>query len=364
MPRHTNAIIELDNIRHNYELCVSLAPESNNMAIIKADAYGHGLIDVARYLSSHVPAFGIAIIDEAVQLRQEGITNDLLVLQGCNRKEDILQASLQNIWLTIHSLEQLYLVLKTSLPNKIKIWLKLDTGMHRLGLNQQQFNQALSLIKDSTNIDKNFVISSHFSCAAELHHSETRRQFKQFKLMIEESGFEGELIRSHSNSSAIVGFPEANMEWNRPGIMLFGLPLFDQPHDSDLRLRPAMTFESEVTAIRDVEAGEYAGYGQNWVADKKTKIATVAVGYADGYPRHAKSGTPVLIRNQRAYLIGTVSMDLITVDITGIDNVKIGERVELWGNELSANEIAKFAGTIGYDLLSGLSPRVPRIYRN
>ena len=363
MSRNTRAIINLDNIRSNFLLADQWAPQSKNMAVIKANAYGHGLVVVAEALQSLVPAFAVAIFDEAVELRKAGITKNILILQGVYHAAELRYASENDLWITLHNKEQLDLLLNTPLQQPLKVWLKLDTGMHRLGLDQKEFDKSLQLIKQCNWIDDDFIVSSHFSCASELASGESEKQLIKFKKMIQDAKLPAEIELSLSNSPAIAHLPESNLDWNRPGIMLYGLPLFDGPHNSDQQLKPAMSFESEVVAIREVEEGEHVGYSNKWQATRRSKIATVAVGYADGYPRQATNGTPVLINGERAYLAGVVSMDLISVDVTDLSNVSIGDLVELWGEHLSANEVASYANTIGYDLISGVSRRVPRVYR-
>ncbi len=363
MSRNTQAIISLDNIRSNFLLANQWAPQSKNMAVIKADAYGHGLLAVAEALQSLVPAFAVAIFDEAVALRNGGITKNILILQGVNCATELTYASENDCWITLHNKQQIDLLLATKLKQPLKVWLKLDTGMHRLGLDQKQFDKSLQLIKQCRWIADDFVVSSHFSCASELANGESKKQFNKFNEMITEAKLPSNIELSLSNSPAIAHLPESNLNWNRPGIMLYGLPLFDGPHSSDQQLKAAMSFESEVVAIREVETGEYVGYSNKWQATRPSKIATVSVGYADGYPRQAKNGTPVLVKGERASLAGVVSMDLIGVDVTDLSNVSIGDPVELWGEHLSANEVASYANTIGYDLISGVSRRVPRVYK-
>ena len=363
MSRNTQAIISLDNIRSNFLLANQWAPQSKNMAVIKANAYGHGLVAVAEALQSLVPAFAVAIFDEAVALRNAGITKNILILQGVYSATELNYASENNCWITLHNIQQLDLLLATPLKKSLKVWLKLDTGMHRLGLDQKQFDKSLQLIKQCGWVEDDFVVSSHFSCAGELDSGESKKQLDNFKSMLYEAKLPSKIELSLSNSPAIAHLPESNLDWNRPGIMLYGLPLFDRSHSSDQFLKAAMSFESEVVAIREIEKGENVGYSNKWKATRPSKIATVAVGYADGYPRQAINGTPVLVNGERASLAGVVSMDLISVDVTDLLDVSIGDPVELWGEHLSANEVAGYANTIGYDLISGVSRRVPRIYK-
>jgi len=363
MPRNTRAIIHLDNIAKNYQLANKWAAHSKNIAVIKADAYGHGLLPVAKYLEKTVTSFAVAIFEEAAALRENGITKDILVLQGINSAEDLLRASQLDLSITVHQIEQLDIVINTPLEKPIKLWLKLDTGMHRLGLSESQLITALEKLKSCRHIDRPLVISSHFSSASDTNSQETAKQIRRFNEMNGRVKLPEDTQYSLANSPAIVGYPESNLDWNRPGIMLYGLPLFDVPHKSDQQLSAAMTFESEIISLRQISKGDCVGYNQQWCAENSSLIATIAVGYADGYPRQASNGTPVLINGKRAKLVGTVSMDLISVDVSNIKNVAIGDSVELWGNRLCANEVARFSGTIGYDLISGVSKRVPRIYQ-
>lgn len=364
MPRNTTAKINLASLRHNYAMANQWAPHSQNMAVIKANAYGHGAVEVANALESDVPAFGVAIFEEAIALRANKINKPILVLQGVRNKDELIKASDLAIWLTVHNLEQLDLILNNPLDKVLTIWLKLDTGMHRLGLNQAEFEETLKSIADCPWIDDQYVISSHFSCASELGSSEPAAQLDRFNRMLESAKLPESCQKSLANSPAIVSLPESNFNWNRPGLLLYGLPLFDKPHSTDSLLRPVMTFETEVVAIRNIDKGESVGYGKQWLAKRPSVIATLAVGYGDGYPRQARNGTPVLIHGQRAPLAGVVSMDLISVDITDIAGVKVGDKAELWGANLCANEVAGYAGTIGYDLVTGVSSRVPRKYKD
>lgn len=373
MLRKTRALINLAHIKSNYLLANQWAPNSKNVAVIKADAYGHGLVEVARHLESTVSAFAVAMLDEAVLLRQSGVKNDILVLHGLHCSQQVEYAARERLWITVHSIAQLETLarLEKSRPTfaegSLSLWLQIDTGMHRLGLNSQDFFQALAIINKMTKTNKlvngEMVVYSHFSCSNEIDNNETLKQITRFNDILSEVKLPLNTQFSLANSAALAHYKTAQLDWNRPGIMLYGLPLFNQPHSTDAKLKAAMSFESIVIAVRDVQKGEPVGYGSRWTAARVSKIATIEVGYADGYPRHATNGTPVLIKGQRAKLAGTVSMDLISVDVTDLDNVQIGDPVELWGEHLSANEVAQHSDTIGYDLLAGVSKRVPRVYR-
>jgi alanine racemase len=374
MPRQTHAIIDLEAIKANFLLAKERAPKSKTLAVIKANAYGHGSVQVAMALEPLVPAFAVAIFEEAVELREAGIKKPILVFQGGNDLQALEYAANHHIAVTIENAKQLHFILQSPLinncTNKLEVWLKLDTGMHRLGFNHQQILQSYTELKACSWVNDKMVISSHFACASDCNNSMTEDQLGQFHQTYgllnskfnAELNDNNELKASIANSAAILGHPASSLDWNRPGIMLYGLSPFEHQHETDKLLQPAMSFLSEVIGIRELKTGDTVGYGSNWRAEKTTKIATVAAGYADGYPRHAANGTPLLIAGQKAQLAGRVSMDLITADITHCDAINIGDKVELWGKNVNANEVAHRAETIGYDLLTGITNRVPRIY--
>ena len=358
MHRKTEALIDLEAIRNNYALACALAPQSKNIAVIKADAYGHGVIPVAEALQSVVPAFAVAIIDEAIELRGAGITVPLLVLEGVNSTDAIEAAVANGLSLMVHSEEQVSLMQQARLTAPALTWLKVDTGMHRLGLPPEQLATALERLRDCA-CDVS-VICTHLACADDPGDDDvTENQLGTFRACAADLG----LPLSIANSAGILAWPESHADWNRPGYMLYG----DSPMASEIEtaqgLQPAMTLRSELIAIHEIAAGEAVGYGGRWKATRPSKIGTVACGYADGYPRHVPDGPPTIVNGCIAPLAGAVSMDMITVDVTGIEGVRIGDAVTLWGEGLSVNTIANAAGTIGYELLTGVTSRVPRITR-
>ena len=356
--RPTSAHIRLDAIVNNYLLARRLAPASQSMAVIKANAYGHGLVEVARALAPEVPAFAVAFMDEAVRLRGAGINKPIAVLQGPTNAADIAEAAAKNFWLLLHHQDQLDWVVASSCPGPVRIWLKVETGMHRLGFTPQMLDQVCEDLLKLPNVDRDLVLCTQPACADDLENPMTNQQLA----IMQACARKYHLGMSVANSAAIMAWPDTHAEWNRPGYMLYGnSPMGAYDSDSS-GLQPAMTMKSEIVTVKKLVAGEGAGYGQNWVADKDTVTGTVAIGYGDGYPRHAPNGTPVLVNGQRAKLVGRVSMDLISVDLTRVENVKVGDPVELWGEQLSVNEVAAFAGTIGYELLAGLTGRVPLVF--
>ena len=352
MHRRTVAQIDLGAIRDNYGVAAALAPDAANIAVIKADAYGHGMLPVAEALQGIADAFAVATLDEALQLRDAGIAEPILVLQGSMSAESCKVSKANRLTLMLHAPEQLPAAVETG----VDVWVKVDTGMHRLGFSPGDLGRVLSQLQ-SAGVDVK-AVCTHLSCADEPTNQMTQQQLDAFAACCK--GLD--LPRSIANSAGILAWPGSHADWNRPGFMLYGASPFAIDVATARTLRPAMTFLAEIIAVRDIGAGESVGYGARWTAQQAAKIATVAVGYADGYPRHAANGTPVHVNGMTAPLVGTVSMDMITIDVTEVESVAVGDRVELWGSNLPINEVAASAGTIGYELMTGVTRRVPRVY--
>ncbi len=356
--RPTVATVSLDAIISNYQVAKHLTPASQNIAVIKANAYGHGMLKVAQALESSVPAFAVAFMDEAVALRHAGIRKPILVMQGAFHASDIAQASADDFWLLLHNHQQIDWVLASKSSDPITVWLKVDTGMHRLGLAPAVLDQICTDLLAAHNVREGIVLCTHLACADDLDNPMTRQQVNALRSCASKYG----LAVSIANSTGILYWPESHAEWNRPGYMLYGNDPTRSMDGDAFGLIPAMTMQSEVVAIRNLEPGDGVGYGLDWVAERPSKIGTIAIGYGDGYPRHAPSGTPVLVNNHCVPLAGRVSMDAISVDLTELEHVKTGDPVELWGQNLSVDHVASAAGTIGYELLAGLTGRVPLVY--
>lgn len=360
--RRTKALVRLGAISHNLNTAIRYAPGSKIMAVIKANAYGHGAVEVARALQSHdvatVPAFAVAFFDEAVQLRDAGISRPILVLQGTTADADVAEASEKDFWLMLNNQLQIDRVLRSDTKHPLRVWIKIDTGMHRLGLDVTELEAVLEALSASPNVRNDMVLCTHLACADELQNPMTGQQVKRLRSCAERFN----LPLSIANSAGIMSWPETHADWNRPGYMLYGNSPMGTWGGDPKGLVSAMTMTSQVMTIQELAAGEGVGYGHDWVANKKSKIGVISIGYADGYPRHAANGTPVLVNGQRVPLAGRVSMDMISIDLTGLDNVKIGDPVELWGESLSVDEVASHAGTIGYAILGGLTGRVPITY--
>jgi alanine racemase len=354
------ATIDLAAVLANYKLACSLAPAAKTMAVVKADAYGHGAIEIAKALHGLAPAFAVSIFEEALELRDAGIREPILVLQGVSSSAALPLATERKLSLVLHSEQQLRWLIDAKLPSPLAIWLKIDTGMHRLGFAPERCAAVLAELRNASACADTVVVCTHLASAEEAGTASVARQVSAFDHAV--AGLDVE--HSIGNSAGIIAWPETHRSWNRPGYMLYGASPFNDASANAATLRPAMTLSSEVIALRDVGVGESTGYGGRWTAAVPSRIATVAVGYADGYPRHMPDGTPVLVNGAVAALAGTVSMDAIIVDVTALPTVHVGDPVELWGRELPVNLIAKHAGTSGYELLTRVSRRVPRVYLN
>lgn len=358
--RPSHAIVDLAALRRNLARATARAPGANTIAVIKANGYGHGLVPVARALETAADALAVATIDEALVLRDAGIAAPLLVLQGAATPGDVAEATARGLWLMLHSMDQVRAVCDERNGPAATAWLKIDTGMHRLGVAPQDVAPACAALAASPNVTEHVVLCTHLACADEADSPVTPRQLDLFDACTRDRA----LPRSIANSAGILYWPGARAEWNRPGIMLYGCDPAGALDGGPAGLEAVMRVTSEIIAIRDVPPGDGVGYGQRWQATAPARIGTVSVGYGDGYPRHAPDGTPVWVKDRRVPLAGTVSMDMITVDLSGHDDIRVGDEVELWGPNIAVNEVAARAGTIGYELLAGMTARLPRVYRN
>lgn len=358
MARPAKAIINLANLRHNFDLADRLSGDGGAIAIVKANAYGHGAVPVARALESRVPAFGVASIEEALELRAAGIRKPVLLLEGFFQACELEQLQGRDFWLMLSNEWQIETLISATIQTPVKVFLKIDTGMHRLGITPERTRELFERLRSSNNVDPSVVLASHLASGDAEDGVFTAKQWQCFQNAAQ--GLEAEI--SFANSPGLLAHPEVRGRWNRPGFMLYGNSPFEFAHPEADRLKPVMTLESGINGLRDIPAGDSVGYGCTWVAERPSRIATVAIGYGDGYPRTARSGTPVLVNGQRVPLVGRVSMDMITVDVTDLDTVALGDRVELWGETLTANEVAHCAGSIGYEALTRMPLRTPRIY--
>jgi alanine racemase len=353
MPRPLVATIHLAALRHNLSVARSHTPRAKTWAVVKANAYGHGL---ARAMHAFDDADGLALIevDAAVRLREAGWTKPILLLEGFFEPADLPVCAAHGIQFAVHCNEQIDMLEKANLPAPVDVHLKLNSGMNRLGFAPGAYKDAHARLS-SIGAVRSITLMTHFANAddpsnAGLQLSEQVRRFERAA-----EGLPG--ARSLANSAAVLTNPDLACDWVRPGIMLYGGTPGGRSAQ-EFGLKPAMTLSSEIIGIQHINTGEAVGYGSRFIAEKPTIIGVVACGYADGYPRHAPSGTPIMVDGHRTVLAGRVSMDMITVDLTGTPGARVGSKVELWGNTLPIDEVAIAAGTIGYELMCAIAPRV------
>lgn len=353
------AIIDLLALEENLREIQSKTPNSQILAVLKANGYGHGLERIAKALvnqSKFLDAFGVARIDEAIALRNTGIANPIVLLEGFFSAQDIPTLAANELQTIVHNEEQLQAIEDANIEKPLKVWLKVDTGMHRLGVSPTEFESFYQRLVSCNNVSDEIVLMSHLSCADDELNQRTAEQTALFEQLTANKTCK----RSMANSAAICAWPSTHYQWVRPGLMLYGVsPMMNAlDKESLIDIKPVMTLQSSLIAKRLIKVGDAVGYGAAWVADKDTEIGVIAIGYGDGYPRHAINGTPVLLNGRIVPLVGRVSMDMITVDLGPLNNDKIGDVATLWGKGLPVEKIAKFADTIPYELLCNITRRV------
>jgi alanine racemase len=349
-----SATVDSGALRHNLSVVRQWAPKSRVMAVIKANAYGHGLVAVARALGS-TDAFAVARVDEGLTLRLAGIDAPTVLLEGVFDREQLDAAAGAHFELVVHSPEQIELLRTAAAGTTFKVWLKLDTGMNRLGFKGAAFGAAHAALSALSSVRSPVNLFTHLASADLPELPTTGEQLALFAAAT--GSLPGE--RCLENSAAMLSFPDAQGDWVRPGLLLYGVSPFAGSIGEDYGLRPAMTLHSHVIAVKELSPGERVGYGGDWTACRPTRLAVAAVGYGDGYPRSLGSGAPVLVNGERAGLAGRVSMDMIGIDVTDLTRPPaLGDPVVLWGEGLPVEEIAVWADTIPYELLCGISQRV------
>jgi len=351
------ATINLPALRHNLRIIRQLAPDSKVMTVIKADAYGHGMMQIARALAD-VEMLAVARVSEGVELRQAGIGNAIMVLEGAAEIADIALAIEHDLQLVFHHPDQLDCLQKSGMSGRLTSWLKIDTGMHRLGVAVENAQQAYQRLRALSADHRPPGLMTHFANADDIRHLSTSGQIKRFDQI---AVHYKNAPQSLANSAAILAWPESHRDWVRPGIMLYGSSPLLGMTAADHHLRPVMTLSSQLLAVNHLKKGDCIGYGSSWCCPQDMPVGVVAIGYGDGYPRHAPSGTAVLVNGQMTQLIGRVSMDMLTVDLRDID-ARAGDPVILWGEGLPAETIAEAATTISYELFCGVTARVKYHY--
>jgi alanine racemase len=355
MPRPIRATVSAGALAHNLLIAKAYAGRAKVWAVLKANAYGHGLERAARALQA---ADGFAVLDfqEAARLRVAGVAKPILMLEGFFKPVDLPLLAKYALTPVIHNPEQVELLKAADLGGEIEVYLKINSGMNRLGFPVEGLRAAYNTVRMHRQVRK-VSLMTHFADAD--GPGGVKAQLDWLEEMVRPIEGLAQATRSLANSAALIRFAEARGDWVRPGIMLYGCSPFADETAAQLDLQPAMTLTSELIATQQLAQGERIGYGFSYEAVGDMTIGVVACGYADGYPRHAPSGTPVLVNGKRTRTVGRVSMDMICVDISDLHGAYIGSPVTLWGEGLSADEVATAAGTVSYELLCALAPRVP-----
>ncbi|MDF0534764.1 alanine racemase [Shewanella yunxiaonensis] len=347
------AEISSQALKHNLTRLREVAPHSKVIAVVKANGYGHGLLNVANSVPD-ADGFGLARLEEALEMRAGGVNAKLLLLEGFFRQEDLSLLVQHNIDTAVHHEFQLQMLEQSRLDKPVTVWMKLDTGMHRLGFSPAQFHEVYERLMRCPQVAKPINFMTHFACADELEKDYTQKQLAIFNELT--VGLPGE--RTVANSAGTLFWPSSQADWIRPGIALYGVSPVDGDRGAKHGLIPAMTLVSQLIAVRDHKAGDTVGYGGHWRAEHDTRLGVIAIGYGDGYPRNALQGTPVLVNGRRVPIVGHVSMDMLTVDLGPGATDKVGDDAILWGPQLPVEEVAEKIGTFAYELVTKLTPRV------
>ena len=336
-------------VRTNLEVVRALAPASKVLAIVKADGYGHGIVRMARALGE-VDALGVASLEEAVRLRDAGVDRPIVLLEGPFEARELVEINLHRLESVVHSAEQLAWFVRHE--SSVPLWLKIDTGMHRLGFTPAEAPAALAALAHP---GRTLRVMTHFHSAHLAGGDSVPRQLAAFLATV------GSVAVEHclANSSAILQWPQTRCDWVRPGLLLYGVSPVGHLSADALGLRPAMTVSSALIAVKEVPAGGTIGYGGTWRCPESMRVGVVAFGYADGYPRHAGTGTPVLVNGVRTQILGDPTMDMLMVDLRGVPSARVGDSVVLWGEGLPVEEISSHASTIPYELLCRMRMRAP-----
>ncbi|CAG9001486.1 MAG: Alanine racemase, biosynthetic [Candidatus Celerinatantimonas neptuna] len=354
------AVIDLMALKNNLSFLAKKQPGSGMIAVVKGDAYGHGAIKVARTLNKQADGFAVARLEEALILRKNGIEKPIILLEGCFSQEETIEAAQHHLEPVVQNDVQISWLKMLSQAQSIKLWMKIDTGMHRLGFYPHEVASRHEILSALPAVQFPVGFVSHLSLADEPQDPQTDKQLACFKEVT--APFNGP--KSLANSAALLTRPDICFDKARPGIAMYGVSPMSGRCGQDEGIQPVMTLRSQLIAVRSHLQGEPVGYGANWHASEDTKIGVVAMGYGDGYPRSMPSGTPVWINGRIVPLVGRVSMDMLTVDLGADTKDSVGDQVILWGPQNPVEQIAERVGTIGYELLIQLAPRVKRTYIN
>lgn len=354
MGRLAIATLSTENLLHNLEVVKTKAHGTKIIAMIKANGYGHGLRSVALRLEQKVYSLGVASVEEALALRKVGVKIPITLMSGAFEPDDLLVASCQNFHTIVHNQCQIDWLQRLKLPVPLNIWLKIDTGMGRLGFNLKEAQQAYSHLAHNSQIQQPIGIMSHLACADEINNPINLQQINEFNKFTQ--GLPG--LKSLANSAVIFNFNNSIYDIVRPGLALYGISPVNNKSATELGLKPVMTLQTRLIEVRIAKKGDHIGYGARFICPEDMPIGIIAMGYGDGYPRTARDGTPVLVNSTRCQLVGRVSMDMATIDLRNAADAKIGDPVVLWGDQLPLEEVAKFTDNIPYDIISAVQQRV------
>ncbi len=359
MSRTAIAILSTENLLHNLQVIKSAAPKAKIIAMVKANAYGHGIRSVGMRLDAHTDMLGVASIDEALALRNVGVKTQIMLAQGIFEPNELITAAAEKFHVVFHNQAQLEWLEKTNLPSPLNCWLKINTGMGRLGLPLAKAKKYYDKLQNHHSVEKPIRIMSHFACSDEIDHPLNQEQISNFENFIK--GTETEY--SFCNSAAIFNFPEQHYDYVRTGIALYGISPIASKSASELGLKPVMTLQTSLMSVQNMSKGSNIGYSARYNCPEDMPVGIIAFGYGDGYPIGAKDGTPILVNNSECKLIGRPSMDMIAVDLRNCPDAKVGDPVTLWGEGLPIERVAEYMpGNITYNMLTAIQNRVKFIW--
>lgn len=358
MSRPTKVIIQLDALRHNLQQIKLRSPHSFTLAMVKANGYGHGIEHVALALPE-ADALGVACIEEGLVLREAGVHQAVVLIEGLFSRDELSRAAAENFTLVVHHAAQIEMFEGNPHLTPLSVWLKINTGMNRLGFAPEEVNAMYQRLVKCPAVKKPIGLMSHFATADVVSSAHTERQIALFDQVT--AGLPGP--RSLCNSAGLLAWPSAQRDWVRPGLILYGASPFAGQQGAQHQLRPVMSLQSELIAIQKIAKDACVGYGATWICPEEMRIGVVAIGYGDGYPQYARAGTPVLVNGRVCPLVGRVSMDMLTVDLRQQPDAKVGDPVVLWGQGLPIESVAEKNHTSAYELLTRITQRVKVIHR-
>lgn len=354
MARTATAILSTENLLHNLQVIKDKVKPAKIIAMVKANAYGHGIRSVGMRLDGHADMLGVACIDEALVLRKAGVKTDILLAEGVFEPGELLIAATEKLHVVFHSKIQMEWLDKSALPLPIHTWVKIQTGMGRLGFGRQEAHKAYTHLLNHKQTYKPVRVMSHFACADEKDHPLNTQQIETFRAFMKNIDSQFSLC----NSGGIFNFPDCYYDYVRPGLALYGISPLPEKSATELDLKPVMTLQSSLIAVQHFEKGDSIGYGARYTYDGDMPVGIIAFGYGDGYPFTTKDGAPVLVNNILCPLVGRISMDMMAVDLSACPHAQVGDPVLLWGEKLPLEQIAKYTNHIPWNIITGIQNRV------